>query len=264
MIIIKTAKEIERMRLSCRLAAQTLNMIAPHVQPGVSTNALNDLCHQFILDHGATPSPLHYRPSAHNPQGFPKSICTSVNQQVCHGIPGPRVLREGDIINVDITVCLQGFHGDTSKTFFVGPPTPRNSKIVRVAEECLAIGIAAAQPGNHFNAIGNAIEPHARLHRCSVVREYCGHGIGRSFHEEPAVLHYASRDKGAKLLPGMIFTIEPMINMGKPEIRILADHWTVVTKDHSLSAQFEHTILITPHGNEILTVAEEEAVATNA
>ncbi|MBF0183937.1 MAG: type I methionyl aminopeptidase [Magnetococcales bacterium] len=256
MIIIKTAEEIERMRLSCRLAAQTLAMIEPHVQPGISTDALNGLCHQFILDHGATPSPLNYRPSAHNPQGFPKSICTSVNQQVCHGIPGPRVLREGDIINVDITVCLNGFHGDTSKTFFVGPPTARNSKIVRVAAECLLIGIQTVQPGNFFNAIGNAIEEHARKNYCSVVREYCGHGIGRSFHEEPAVLHYANRDKIAKMQPGMIFTVEPMINMGKPDIRILADHWTVVTKDHSLSAQFEHTILITPDGNEILTITD--------
>ncbi len=258
MIIIKTAEEIEQMRLSCRLAAQTLCMIAEHVQPGISTNALNDLCHQFILDHGATPSPLNYRPSPQNPQGFPKSICTSVNQQVCHGIPGPRVLREGDIINVDITVCRNGFHGDTSKTFFVGPPTSRNSKIVRVAEECLRIGIQAAQPGHTFNAIGNAIEPHARLNHCSVVREYCGHGIGRSFHEEPSVLHYANPDKIAKLAPGMIFTIEPMINMGKADIRLLADHWTVVTKDHTLSAQFEHTILITPGGNEILTLAGGE------
>ncbi|MBF0160841.1 MAG: type I methionyl aminopeptidase [Magnetococcales bacterium] len=255
MILIKTPEEIESMRLSCRLAAQTLRMIAPHVQPGVTTDQLNTLCHQFILDHGATPSPLNYRPTPRNPQGFPKSICTSVNHQVCHGIPSQRILREGDIINVDVTVYLNGFHGDTSRTFFVGPPTSRNKKLVQVAEECLSVGIAAAQPGGYFGDIGAAIEQHARQQHCSVVREYCGHGIGRSFHEEPAVLHYGTRERGAKLLPGMIFTIEPMINQGRAEVKLMPDQWTVVTKDHSLSAQFEHTVLITPEGNEILTVS---------
>ncbi|MEO5363784.1 MAG: type I methionyl aminopeptidase [Magnetococcus sp. DMHC-8] len=253
MIPIKSQEEIEHMRLSCRLAARTLAMIEPYVQPGVTTDALNDRCHQFILDNGAVPSPLHYRPTPQNPQGFPKSICTSVNHQVCHGIPGPRVLHANDIVNVDITVCLNGFHGDTSKTFFVGPPTSRNKKIVQVARECLDLGIQAAQPGGHLGDIGTAIERHARQNHCSVVREYCGHGIGRAFHEEPAVLHYGTRDRGPRLLPGMIFTIEPMINLGKPEIKLMPDHWTVVTRDHTLSAQFEHTVLITTTGHEILT-----------
>ncbi|MEO5352971.1 MAG: type I methionyl aminopeptidase [Magnetococcus sp. XQGC-1] len=257
MIPIKTAEEIEQMRLSCQLAAQTLVMIEPFVQPGTTTDQLNTLCHQFILEHGATPSPLHYRPTPSNPLGFPKSICTSVNHQVCHGIPSQRVLREGDIVNVDVTVHLNGFHGDTSKTFFVGRPTPRNKKIVQVAEECLNAGIQAAKPNGHFGDIGMAIELHARKNHCSVVREYCGHGIGRAFHEEPAVLHYVTQNRGAKLLPGMIFTIEPMINQGKPEIRLMPDQWTVVTKDHSLSAQFEHTLLITEQGHEILTVPGE-------
>ncbi|MBF0460265.1 MAG: type I methionyl aminopeptidase [Magnetococcales bacterium] len=254
MIPIKSAQEIEQMRLSGRLAARTLAMIEPCVQPGVTTDRLNDLCHQFILDHGAVPSPLHYRPTVQNPGGFPKSICTSVNHQVCHGIPSQRVLREEDIVNVDVTVYLNGFHGDTSKTFFVGGSTSRSRKIVQVAEECLQRGIQAAQPGSHFGDIGVAIEYHARQSHCSVVREYCGHGIGRAFHEEPAVLHYGTRDKGLALLPGMIFTIEPMVNLGKADIKLMPDHWTVVTKDHSLSAQFEHTLLITEQGNEILTV----------
>lgn len=257
MIPIKSTEEIQQMRLSGRLAARTLTMIEPYVRPGVTTNTLNDVCHQFILDHGAIPSPLHYRPSPQNPQGFPKSICTSINHQVCHGIPSDRILRENDIINIDITVCLNGFHGDTSKTFFVGPPTSRNKKIVQVAAECLALGIQAAKPTGYLGDIGAAIEMHARKSYCSVVREYCGHGIGRAFHEEPAVLHYGTRERGAKLLPGMIFTIEPMINLGKADIRLMPDHWTVVTKDHTLSAQFEHTILITPEGNEILTLPEE-------
>ncbi len=257
MIPIKSQEEIEQMRLSGRLAAQTLAMIEPYVQPGVTTEALNDRCHRFILDHGAVPSPLNYRPTPQNPMGFPKSICTSVNHQVCHGIPGPRILHSGDIVNVDITVCLNGFHGDTSKTFFVGPPTSRNKKIVQVAQECLALGIQAVKPGGCFGDIGAVIELHARKNYCSVVREYCGHGIGRDFHEEPAVLHYGTRNRGATLLPGMIFTIEPMINLGKAEIKLMPDHWTVVTKDHALSAQFEHTVLMTPTGCEILTTLED-------
>ena len=257
MILIKTSEEIEQMRLSCRLAAQVLVMIEPYVCAGVTTNRLNDLCHQYILDHGAHPSPLNYRPTPDNPKGFPKSICTSVNHQVCHGIPSDRVLRDSDIINIDITTYFMGFHGDTSKTFIVGNVTKKTEKIVRVAQECLALGILAAQPTGCLGDIGAAIEPHARQNRCSVVREYCGHGIGRSFHEEPAVVHYEARSRGPELRPGMVFTIEPMINLGRAEIKVLPDKWTVVTRDHSLSAQFEHTILITPGGNEILTVPEE-------
>lgn len=255
MIVIKSPEDIEQMRQSCQLAAQVLVMIEPFICPGVTTNKLNDICHQFILDHGATPSPLNYRPSAQDPQGFPKSICTSVNQQVCHGIPSNRVLRETDIINIDITTYYKSFHGDTSKTFTVGKSTPKTKKIIRVAKECLDMAILAAQPNRYLGDVGAAIEQHARKNRCSVVREYCGHGIGREFHEEPTVLHYDPKEKrGPILKPGMTFTIEPMINFGKAEIRLLPDHWTVVTKDHSISAQFEHTILITQNGNEILTV----------
>ncbi|MBF0311251.1 MAG: type I methionyl aminopeptidase [Magnetococcales bacterium] len=246
MIIIKTAAEIEKMRATSRLAALTLKMIEPHIKPGITTDTLNDICHRFIVEHGAVPSPLNYK-------GFPKSICTSVNQQVCHGIPSDRVLRGGDIINVDITTCLDGFHGDTSATFFVGQPAPQAEKIVRVARECLDRGIHAVRPGARLGDIGAAVDAHARANRCSVVREYCGHGIGRQFHEEPSVLHYGTRGDGPELLPGMIFTIEPMINLGKAAIRHLPDRWTVVTKDHSLSAQFEHTLLVTPTGCEILT-----------
>ncbi|MBF0187821.1 MAG: type I methionyl aminopeptidase [Magnetococcales bacterium] len=253
MITIKTPEEIEKMRATSRLAAETLRMIESHVKPGTTTDTLNDICHQFIVDNGAYPSPLNYR-------GFPKSICTSVNQQVCHGIPGDRVLRGGDIINVDITTTLDGFHGDTSKTLFVGKPTPKGSKIVRVAKECLDLGIRVLRPGGHIGDIGDVIERHAKKNRCSVVREYCGHGIGRQFHEEPSVLHYGIPGSGAEIRPGMTFTIEPMINLGKAPIKHMPDKWTVVTKDHSLSAQFEHTILITETGYEVLTDLDGEYV----
>jgi methionyl aminopeptidase len=246
MIQIKTAEEIAGMRATCRLAAETLVMIEEHLKPDITTLALNDICHDYIVSHGARPSPLNYR-------GFPKSICTSVNQQICHGIPGDRVLRDGDIINVDITTYLNGFHGDTSKTFHVGSPTPKGEKARRVALECLDAGIAVALPGNPLKTIGATIETLAKTNRCSVVHEYCGHGIGREFHEEPAVLHYEDKRDRVVIRPGMIFTIEPMINLGKSDIKHMQDNWTVVTKDHSLSAQFEHTILITETGNEVLT-----------
>ncbi|MBF0134874.1 MAG: type I methionyl aminopeptidase [Magnetococcales bacterium] len=250
MIQIKTPAEIAAMRATCRLAAATLNMIADHVRPDISTDELNDICHAYIVQHGATPSPLNYR-------GFPKSICTSINQQVCHGIPGERLLREGDIVNVDITTCLNGFHGDTSRTFPVGHVSTKAEKIIQVARACLEVGIGVVRPGAHLGDIGAAIESLAKSHRCSVVREYCGHGIGRAFHEEPAVLHYGTRGEGPILREGMIFTIEPMINLGRAAIKLLPDKWTVVTKDHSLSAQFEHTVLVTSEGVEILTLADE-------
>ncbi|MBF0453574.1 MAG: type I methionyl aminopeptidase [Magnetococcales bacterium] len=246
MIQIKSEEEIEGMRATCRLAAETLVMIESHVKPGVTTLDLNDICHDYIISHGAQPSPLNYR-------GFPKSICTSVNQQICHGIPSERVIREGDIINIDITTYLNGFHGDTSKTFHVGAPTPKGEKVRRVALSCLEAGIAVALPGTLLRVVGATIEALAKKNRCSVVREYCGHGIGREFHEEPAVLHYEDKRDQVMIRPGMIFTIEPMINLGKPAIKHMPDNWTVVTKDHSLSAQFEHTILITEAGNEVLT-----------
>ncbi|MBF0108112.1 MAG: type I methionyl aminopeptidase [Magnetococcales bacterium] len=251
MIHIKTEAEIAAMRQTCRLAAETLRMIEPHVVAGMTTQELNDICHAFIIEHGAIPSPLNYR-------GFPKSICTSVNQQVCHGIPGKRVLKSGDIINIDITTCLNGFHGDTSKTFHVDKPTPKGLKICQVAKSCLDSGIRAVVPGARLGDIGWAVEQMALANHCTVVREYCGHGIGRNFHEEPAVLHYGKSNTGTPLKPGMIFTIEPMINLGKPEIRHLPDGWTVVTRDHSLSAQFEHTILVTDTGFEVLTSLDGE------
>ncbi|MBF0428725.1 MAG: type I methionyl aminopeptidase [Magnetococcales bacterium] len=252
-ILIKTPDEIESMRATCRLAAQTLKMIEPYVQPGVTTQKINDLCHEFILDNHAKPSPLNYR-------GFPKSICTSINQQVCHGIPGSRVLNSGDILNIDVTTYLNGFHGDTNKTFHVGIPSPKGLRITEIAKKCLEVGIRAVRPKGFFGDIGAAIETLALKHKCSVVREYCGHGIGRDFHEEPAVLHYGVAGTGAGLKPGMIFTIEPMINLGRAEIRLLPDKWTVVTKDHSLSAQFEHTILVTPTGFEVLTDLDGEYI----
>nr|CRH06990.1 Methionine aminopeptidase [Candidatus Magnetococcus massalia] len=250
MIVIKTPEQIEKMRVTCRLAAETLNMIEPYVVPGVTTLELNDRCHQYILDNGATPAPLNYR-------GFPKSICTSVNHQVCHGIPSDRKVRDGDILNVDITTIVDGWHGDTSRTFHVGKPSPKGQRIARIAKECLDLGMAEIKPGNHIGDIGAVIEAHARKSRCTVVQEYCGHGIGEKFHEEPAVLHYGRRGEGVEMRPGMIFTVEPMINLGKPHIKLLPDQWTVVTRDHSLSAQYEHTILVTETGYQVLTDVDD-------
>lgn len=256
MITFKNADEIAKMRATCRLAAQTLKMIEPHIQPGVTTGDLNDLCHDFILAHGAIPSPLNYR-------GFPKSICTSVNHQVCHGIPGDRVLRDGDIVNVDITTFLDGFHGDTSKTFTVGANvSPKARKVMEVAKACLDAGIGVVKPGAHVGDIGAAVLDVAVSQRCSVVVEYCGHGIGRRFHEEPAILHVGKPGEGPEILPGMTFTIEPMINLGRPEIKHMPDKWTVVTRDHSLSAQYEHTLLVTARGCEVLTDIDGEYPVT--
>ncbi|MEO5378485.1 MAG: type I methionyl aminopeptidase [Magnetococcus sp. DMHC-6] len=254
MIPIKTPEEIIKMRATCRLAAKTLAMIGQRVRPGVTTDELNQICHNFILNHGATPSPLNYR-------GFPKSICTSINQQVCHGIPSNRKLNDGDIINIDITTYLDGFHGDTSCTFGVGTLGGKAKKIIQVAQECLKLGMQAVRPNGHTGDIGAAIEQHALHNNCSVVREYCGHGIGQQFHEEPTILHYGKVGEGKILKPGMIFTIEPMINLGKSAIRHLPDKWTVVTRDHSLSAQFEHTLLVTETGYEILTVCDDTTLS---
>lgn len=246
MVQLKTAEEIEKMRATCRLAAEVLRFIEPHVVPGVTTEHLNQLCHDFIVKHGAYPSPLNY-------YGFPKSICTSVNEVVCHGIPGGQVLKDGDIVNLDITTKLGGFHGDTSRTFFVGEVGPAGRKITEVAHEALRRGIAAARSGNTLGDVGFAIQSYVEGEGCSVVREYCGHGIGRNFHEEPQVLHYGKPGRGFRLRPGMTFTIEPMVNLGQPQIRVLNDNWTVVTRDGSLSGQFEHTLLITETGCDILT-----------
>lgn len=224
-------------------------MIGPYIEPGVTTEALDQICHDYMVDvQRVVPAPLNYH-------GFPKSICTSVNHQVCHGIPGPRELKKGDIINVDITVIKDGFHGDTSRMFIVGEASILAKRVVRIARECLNLGIEMVRPGVRLGDIGAAIQRHAETQHCSVVREYCGHGIGRAFHEEPQVLHYGQAGTGLVLEPGMTFTIEPMINSGKRHVKVLPDGWTVVTKDRSLSAQWEHTILVTDDGHEILTLS---------
>lgn len=251
-VSIKTAEEIARMRVAGRLAAQVLEMIGEHIRPGVTTGELDRICHDFIVNaQGAVPAPLNYR-------GFPKSICTSVNHQVCHGIPGNKRLKKGDILNIDITIIKDGYHGDTSKMFFIGEPSILAQRLARTTQEALRIGIAQVRPGASLGDIGHAIQGFAEGRRYSVVQEYCGHGIGRNFHEEPQVLHYGHPGEGMILRPGMCFTIEPMINAGKRQIKLLPDGWTVVTKDRSLSAQWEHTVLVTQDGHEILTLRGEE------
>jgi len=251
-ITIKTPDEIEKMRIVGKLAAQVLEMIEPYVVVGITTDELNQICHDYIVnEQKAIPAPLNY-------QGFPKSICTSVNHVVCHGIPGPKKLKEGDIINIDVTVLKDGYHGDTSKMFFVGKPSILAERLVKITLECLHVGIQQVKPGNHFGDIGAAIQTFAEKNRFTVVREYCGHGIGKIFHEAPNVLHYGTPGTGAVLEPGMIFTIEPMINAGKRDVKLLPDGWTVVTKDHALSAQWEHTILVTDTGFDVLTKRTEE------
>jgi methionyl aminopeptidase len=245
--LVKTADEIEKMRLAGRLAAEVLRMIAPHVRPGITTGELDRICHDFIVEEQlAIPAPLNYH-------GFPRSICTSVNHQVCHGIPGQRVLKNGDIVNIDITVIKDGYHGDTSKMFFVGEASILARRVSRVAHEAMCIGIEQVRPGATLGDIGHAIQRHVESNGCSVVREYCGHGIGRGFHEDPQVLHYGAPGRGMVLESGMTFTIEPMVNAGRRHVKLLKDGWTVVTKDRSLSAQWEHTILVTDDGFETLT-----------
>jgi len=251
-IKIKTPEQVERMRVAGRLAAEVLEMIEPHIQAGVSTNELDRICHDYIVNvQKAIPAPLNYR-------GFPKSICTSVNHVVCHGIPSDKVLKKGDIINVDITVIKDGVHGDTSKMFFVGEGSVLAQRLVKVTQECLYKGIRMVKPGVRLGDIGAAIQQYAESHRFSVVQEYCGHGIGEEFHEDPQVLHYGKAGTGEVLREGMTFTIEPMINAGKRHVKLLPDQWTVTTKDHSLSAQWEHTLLVTPTGYEVLTLRKEE------
>lgn len=253
-ITIKTAEEIEKMRVAGRLAAEVLEMIAPHVQPGITTDELDRLCHDYIVnEQQAIPAPLNYH-------GFPKSICTSLNHVVCHGIPGEKKLKKGDIINIDITVIKDGYHGDTSQMFFVGEPSIKARRLVEIARECLLVGIKMVKPGVRLGDIGHAIQQHAESHNYSVVREYCGHGIGKEFHEEPQVLHYGSAGTGVRLESGMTFTIEPMINAGKRNVTLLPDDWTVITKDRSLSAQWEHTILVTDDGVEVLTLRQGETI----
>ena len=251
---IKTADEIAKMRVAGRLAADVLHMIRPHVQAGITTEELDRICHDYIVNtQQAIPAPLNYH-------GFPKSICTSLNHQVCHGIPGKRILKQGDIINIDVTVIKDGYHGDTSKMFYVGESSPLARRLVQVSYECMCIGIEMVKPGVRLGDIGYAIQDHAESNNFSVVREYCGHGIGRQFHEEPQVLHYGKPGTGLALEPGMIFTIEPMVNAGKRHVKLMPDNWTVVTKDHSLSAQWEHTILVTDTGFEVLTKGPDDTL----
>jgi methionyl aminopeptidase len=237
------------MRQAGILAAQTLDFITPHVHPGITTGELDRLCHDFIVDHNAIPAPLNYR-------GFPKSICTSINHVVCHGIPGERRLMEGDILNIDVTVILDGWHGDTSRMFFIGERVAvKARRLVDVTYEAMMRGIAVVQPGIRVGAIGDAIQRYAESHRFSVVRDFCGHGVGRVFHDAPSILHYGRPEEGPVLREGMFFTVEPMINAGRWEVKILSDGWTAVTKDRSLSAQFEHTIGVTAAGHEIFTIS---------
>ncbi|MDA8361592.1 MAG: type I methionyl aminopeptidase [Gammaproteobacteria bacterium] len=253
-ITIKTPEEIQRMRVAGRLAADVLEMIAPAVLPGVTTGELDRICHDYIVDvQQAIPAPLNYR-------GFPRSICTSVNHQVCHGIPGDRVLKKGDIVNIDVTVIKDGFHGDTSYTFFVGEPSVSARRLTEITYECMVLGIQAVRPGRQLGDIGHAIQAHAERHHYAVVREYCGHGIGRAFHEDPQVLHYGKPGTGVVLEPGMTITIEPMINQKSAAVKLLPDNWTVVTRDHGLSAQWEHTILVTDTGYEVLTLRTGEQI----
>jgi methionyl aminopeptidase len=255
---IMTPAALDRMREACRIAAETLSMVGPQIKAGMSTDDINTLVHNYTLERGAWPSPLNYK-------GFPKSVCTSVNEVVCHGIPGKVVLRDGDIVNVDVTSYYprtNGFHGDTSATFFVGEPSDEARQVVEVARRCLELGIAQVKPGNRIGDIGAAIQEYAEAQGCSVVRDYIGHGIGREFHMAPQVPHFGKRGTGKRLKPGMVFTIEPMINVGHYETEVLEDGWTVITSDGSLSAQFEHTVVVTASGVEVLT--RRDAVLVNS
>ena len=241
-------EDFEGMRRAGRLAAEILDFIGAHVEPGVSTERLDELCHELITGRGAVPAPLNYR-------GYPKSICTSVNHVVCHGIPGTKVLREGDIVNIDVTVILDGWHGDTSRMFWAGEPTVKGRRLTDVTYEAMSRGIEAIQPGATVGDIGHAIQTYAESRRCSVVRDFCGHGIGRVFHDAPNILHYGEPGEGPELREGMFFTVEPMINLGRYPVKLLNDGWTAVTKDRSLSAQFEHSIAVTADGHEIFTLS---------
>jgi methionyl aminopeptidase len=254
--VIKTPEQIEKMRVAGRLAAEVLEMIGEHVKPGVTTNELNTLCHNYIVDvQGCIPAPLNY---GHPP--FPKSVCTSINHVICHGIPDDKPLKEGDSVNIDVTVIKDGFHGDTSKMFFVGEPTIMAERLARVTQECLYKAIEIVKPGCRLGDIGSVIQKHAEAHSYSVVRDFCGHGIGEGFHEEPQVVHYGRPGTGEELKAGMCFTIEPMINVGTHKMKILPDQWTAVTKDRKLSAQWEHTLLVTDSGVEVLTLRSDETL----
>jgi methionyl aminopeptidase len=259
-ITLKNPEEQRGMRAAGRAAASVLQMIEPHVKAGVSTDELNRICHEFIVnDLGGVPAPLNYGGTRDRPP-FPKSICTSVNHVVCHGIPGPKVLKKGDIVNVDITVIKDGFHGDTSQMFYVGEPSVLARRLVDTTREAMVEGIRQVRPGARLGDIGHVIQRFVEARGFSIVREYCGHGIGRIFHEDPQVLHYGRPGTGVEIVPGMTFTVEPMVNAGKPDVKALPDGWTVVTKDHQLSAQWEHTVLVTESGFEVLTLRDGETV----
>jgi len=251
-IVTKTIDDIAGMRVAGRLAAEVLDFVTPHVKAGITTGELDRLCHEYMVNVQQTvPAPLNYAPPGYRP--FPKAICTSVNHQVCHGIPGDKALKNGDVLNIDVTVIKNGYHGDTSRMYFVGEPSIAARRLSEVTYDCMWLGIAQVRPGATIGDIGHAIQVHAEQNGYSVVREFCGHGIGQKFHEEPQILHYGKPGTLDKLTAGMIFTIEPMINAGRREIKELADGWTIVTKDHSLSAQWEHTVLVTTSGFEVLT-----------
>lgn len=254
MISIKSSREIGLMRETAKLASDTLVHIESFIKPGVTTEELNQICHDYIIKHGAYPSPLNYN-------GFPKSVCTSLNEVICHGIPSKKdVIKDGDILNIDVTTYLNKFHGDTNKTFLVGDVPDEVKKLVDVTYQCMRAGINTVRPGSHIGDIGAIIQEIAHDHGYSVVEEYCGHGIGREFHEEPQVVHVGKKGTGVECKPGMTFTIEPMINLGARHCKLLGDGWTVITKDKKPSAQFEHTILVTEEGHEILTLRPEESV----
>jgi len=251
-VTIKTPEQQDKMRAAGRLASEVLDMIGDYVKPGVTTEELDRICHDYITGHQqAIPAPLNYR-------GFPKSICTSVNHVVCHGIPGAKKLKSGDAVNIDVTVIKDGFHGDTSRMFFVGKANIQARRLSDIAYESMWLGIQALGPGKHLGDVGAAVQKHVEKNRFSVVREYCGHGIGEVFHEDPQVLHYGKAGTGMELKEGMTLTVEPMVNAGKPQVKLLPDGWTVVTKDHSLSAQWEHTVLVTGDGFEVLTLGADD------
>jgi len=249
-IMIHPPANFAPMRAAGRLAAETLDMIGEYVVPGVTTERLNQICHDFITAHGAIPAPLNYR-------GFPKSTCISINHVVCHGIPGDKKLLDGDILNIDVTVILDGWYGDSSRMYVAGEPSTKAKRLIEVTYEAMMRGIAQVKPGNTFGDIGYAIQSYVEAQRFTVVRDFCGHGIGQHFHEAPNVLHFGRRGEGATLKPGMFFTIEPMVNAGRPEVKILDDNWTAVTRDRSLSAQFEHMLAVTETGYEIFTLSPQ-------
>ena len=254
-ISIKNSEDIKKMRVAGKLASEVLDFVTPFIKPNITTEEIDKICHDYMVNKQKTiPAPLNYAPPGHSP--YPKSVCTSVNHQICHGIPGPKSLKKGDVVNIDITVIKDGYHGDTSRMFYVGEPSIQAKRLCEITYQSMWLGIKEVKPGAHLGDIGHAIQTYAESNGYSVVREFCGHGIGLVFHEEPQVLHYGQIGSGVELRPGMIFTIEPMINAGKRDIKMLPDGWTVVTKDRSLSAQWEHTILVTDSSYEVLTVSQ--------